>query len=76
MADYQTQKNMILSHLSAGYTLTPISALELFNCFSLAQRISNLLAEGHTEIQKRWHKTLSGKKVREYYIPKDGKAAV
>lgn len=42
----ESQKEMILSALVAGETLTPIDALNRFGCFKLANRISELKSDG------------------------------
>ena len=42
----ESQKEMILSALVAGETLTPIDALNRFGCFKLATRISELKSDG------------------------------
>lgn len=44
----KSQNERILKFLKTGRTLTPISALSLFNCFRLAARVSDLRKEGHT----------------------------
>jgi hypothetical protein len=41
-----TQSQAILEHLKAGNTLTPIEALNLFGCFRLAARVSDLRTNG------------------------------
>jgi hypothetical protein len=41
-----TQKERIKKHLEKGKSLTAIQALNLFNCFRLAARISDLRSEG------------------------------
>lgn len=42
-----SQKEQILRFLQNGGKITHIEALNLFGCFSLAQRIKNLKDEGH-----------------------------
>lgn len=42
----ESQKEMILSALVAGETLTPIDALKRFGCFKLATRVSELKRDG------------------------------
>ena len=48
-----SQKARILKYLEAGNTLTPLDAWRLIGTSKLATRVSELIAEGHTEIQKR-----------------------
>jgi len=50
----RTQKGLILQALMNGETLTPQTAIYRFGCTKLATRISELIAEGHTEIVKEW----------------------
>ena len=42
-----TQKASILAHFQAGGILTPLDALNKFNCWSLAQVVFTLKSEGH-----------------------------
>ena len=60
-----TQKQAILAALKRGEVLTPMIALQRFNCYSLAQRISELCASG-VNIKRGRCKTMSGKIVGEY----------
>lgn len=48
-----SQKARILKYLEAGNTLTPLDAWRLIGTSKLATRVSELIAEGHTEIQKK-----------------------
>lgn len=41
-----TQNQKIANYLNKGKSLTPIQALNKFNCFRLAARISDLRNEG------------------------------
>jgi hypothetical protein len=41
-----TQKDKIKAHLESGKSITPLEALNLFGCFRLASRISELKREG------------------------------
>ena len=50
----RSQKDRILLYLKGGGTLTPLQALDLFGTTKLATRISELIDEGHTEIEKQW----------------------
>ena len=50
----RSQKDRILIYLKSGKTLTPLEALNLFGTTKLATRISELIDEGHTEIEKNW----------------------
>lgn len=41
-----TQTDHILAHLRAGYSLTPLEAMDLFGCIRLAARIYDLRQDG------------------------------
>ena len=41
-----SQNSRILKHLMKGKKLTPLQALNLFDCFRLSARIANLKKEG------------------------------
>ena len=47
VAEMLTQRDRILDHLLRGESITPITALELFECFALSQRIGELRRMGH-----------------------------
>lgn len=66
----ESQNAMILAHLESGNTITGMDALNLFDCWSLPQRIKNLRDYG-------WniHKTMEKegrKRYARYYLPKGG----
>ena len=61
-----TQEQLILNHLQKGFSITPIQALNLFGCFRLASRISNLRKK--YIIMDDWVKTASGKRVKKYFM--------
>ena len=42
-----SQNQKILDYLLSGKSLTPISALNKFNCFRLSARINDLRKKGH-----------------------------
>ena len=48
-----TQRNQILEYLLAGFSLTPLEALEKFGCFRLAARIEELRDMGYAIITNR-----------------------
>ena len=62
-----TQKDMILSWLQKGKTITPMEALEKFGCFRLAARIHNLRESGHNIVATDYE-TPSGKRVARYSL--------
>lgn len=43
----KSQNEKILQYLKRGGKITPISALNMFGCFRLAARISDLRRDGH-----------------------------
>lgn len=43
----ESQRAKILAHLQKGYSITPISALDKFQCFRLGARIWDLKDKGH-----------------------------
>lgn len=61
-----------LLNLLARQWVTPISALQHCQCFSLAQRCSEWRAEGLTILDK-WVKTPSGKRVKAYKLMRGSK---
>lgn len=54
-----TKKQQILSHLKRGWWITPAQAVEKYNCYSLSQRIGDLIEEGH-DIHRGRMKTKDG----------------
>lgn len=43
----ESQRSKILQYLQKGYSITPISALDKFQCFRLGARIWDLKDKGH-----------------------------
>ena len=73
---FESQKDQIFKYLFSGKKLTALEALNLFGCWSLAQRIFNLKSEGVDIITERI-KTSTGKFIAQYSIQKfitNGKA--
>ena len=48
-----TQNESILNHLRDGNSITPLEALNLFGCLSLAQRIHNLKRDGYLKYNEK-----------------------
>lgn len=46
-----TQEKQILDHLKSGHSITPLEALDLYGCFRLASRISDLKKD-YPQIEK------------------------
>ena len=61
-----TQEERILEYLQGGGTLTALDALNLFGCFRLASRISEL-RKTHN-IQSGTIETESGKHIKKYWL--------
>ena len=70
MSRLSSQNAMILNFLESGGSLTPIEALEKFQCFRLAARMNDLRKKGHV-IQTEILKDDNGKSYASYSIPKD-----
>lgn len=63
----ESQNKMILNYLTAGHTLTGLDAIKLFGAYRLSGRIFDLRKAGRP-IQTRFIKTLTGKRIAEYFI--------
>jgi len=63
----ESQTTQILNHLKLGISLTPIEALELYNCFRLSARIYDLKDEGWP-IRCETKELLNGKRVGHYSL--------
>ncbi len=48
-----SQEQLILNHLKSGKSITAMEALDLFGCFRLASRISDL-RKTHPNIKREW----------------------
>ena len=64
----KTQNEAILAHLKRGFSLTSMEALNLFGCFRLAARISDLKDTG-VDIRDDYE-TKNGKTYKVYWIHK------
>tara|TARA_R110000868_G_scaffold274347_1_gene533645 strand:- start:1291 stop:1497 length:207 start_codon:yes stop_codon:yes gene_type:complete len=62
----QIQKEKIKAYLESGKTITSLEALDIFKCFRLASRISELKQEGYP-VNKQMIQLDSGKYVAEYF---------
>ena len=72
MSRLSSQNAMILNFLESGGSLTPIEALEKFQCFRLAARMNDLRNKGYV-IQTEILKDDNGKSYASYSIPKNYK---
>lgn len=62
------QCHLILSHLARGKTLTPLSALQLYDVLRLGGRIYELRRRGH-KIKSEIIQLNNGKRVARYSLP-------
>jgi hypothetical protein len=65
MQSPESQEKKILAHLKRGHVLTPLSALNLFDCMRLSARVYGLRRRGH-RIDSAIVKTAKGKRVAVY----------
>ena len=65
----ESQNKKIKAYLEEGNSITAIQALEKFQCFRLASRITDLKQSG-VPIDSQFIEVDSGKKVKEYWIAK------
>ena len=70
MSRLNSQNAMILNFLESGGSLTPIEALEKFQCFRLAARMNDLRKKGYV-IETEILKDDNGKSYASYSIPKN-----
>jgi hypothetical protein len=63
-----SQASRILAYLQQGHSLTPMEALNLFKCWSLSQRITNLRQQGHRIITTMVDDTETGKHYARYHL--------
>ncbi len=70
MSRLSSQNAMILNFLESGGSLTPIEALEKFQCFRLAARMNDLRKKGYV-IETEILKDDNGKSYASYSIPKN-----
>ena len=65
----RSHRQQILAYLQNGGKLTFFKSVRLFRCRALAQRISELRAQGH-RIKSKMVATPNGAKIAEYWIEK------
>ena len=63
----KTQNQRILNHLQKGRKITPLQALDKFDCFRLSARINEIRNDGYP-VQRDTVKTKSGKHVARYFM--------
>ena len=62
-----SQNAQITAYLQAGNSITALEALELFGCFRLASRISDLRKRNY-DISVKRVLTANGKKIAQYSL--------
>ena len=67
-ASSESQKKKILQYLQDGETITSLEALELFRCFRLASRMTDLKYDD-VKFDSVFINTPTQKKVKAYFIP-------
>lgn len=67
MTGTRTQNELIRDHLEQGKRITPVDALNFFQCMRLASRICELRRDG-LPVQSRVKTLKNGKKVAEYFL--------
>ena len=60
-------KAQLPAYLMTGATITPLQALQRFNCMSCSQRLGDLKRAG-IPVKSRFITTPTGKKVKEYWL--------
>jgi len=67
----QSQNARIYEWMMAGHRISPILALHKFGSFRLGARISDIKEKYNVTIESRFITTPNGKRVKEYWIPKE-----
>lgn len=66
-----SQRQDIYNHLMTGATITPITDLNLFGCFCLAQRIGELRRHFGVPILSKIVENANGKRYARYWLERD-----
>lgn len=66
-----SQNAQIYAYMKAGHRITPIVALNTFGSFRLGARIADIREKYNVAIESHFIVTPSGKRVKEYWIPKE-----
>ena len=62
------QRERILAALKRGAKITPLTAVDRFQCLALSQRMGELRRQGYP-IQVTMIRTKTGKRVAQYSLP-------
>lgn len=63
-----SQAQLILAHLARGWKITPLTALQKFDCLRLGARIWELKRRGW-KIKREMTDLANGKTVASYFMP-------
>ena len=63
----KSQTDRILDYMLAGYSVTPLEALNMFGCLRLGARIADIKAKGYI-VYSEFITTPTQKKVKKYYL--------
>lgn len=63
----KSQTERILEYLLEGNSITPLEALQKFNCFRLGARIADIKARGYL-VYSEFVDTPTEKRVKRYYL--------
>lgn len=66
----KTQNEKIKEYLENGHKLTALEALNLFGCFRLASRVSDLKKQGVNVETEMVTDNFTGKRYAVYFLPK------
>lgn len=67
----ESQNARIYEWMKAGNRISPILALRKFGSFRLGARIADIREKYNVAIESHFIVTPSGKRVKEYWIPKE-----
>lgn len=62
-----SQTDRILNYMLEGHAITPLEALQRFNCLRLGARIADIKAKGYI-VYSEFVNTPSEKKVKRYHL--------
>ena len=65
--DTKGHKDQLLAYLMTGARITPLEALQRFNCLSCSQRLGDLKRVG-VPINSRFITLSNGKRIKEYWL--------
>lgn len=66
-----SQRQQLYNYLMTGATIEPLTALNLFGCLSLSQRLGELRRDFNVPIQSKTQETTKGKRHACYWLERD-----